>query len=56
MEERVASAPVPAEQVRDRTELEEKEQQDKMLEDLQGVVDRENKGLALELQLAHFGE
>ena len=42
MKERGASAPsdVPEEKVRERAELEEKEQQDKMLENLQAVADR----------------
>ena len=57
MEERGASAPpdVSAEQVRERTELEEK-QQDNMLQDLQVAIDREKKGLALELKLAQIGK
>ena len=48
-----APSDIPEEQAREQTELEEKY---KMPENLQAVVDREKKRLALELQLAHIGE
>ena len=51
-----APSDVLAGQVRERAELEEKEQQDKMLEYLQALVDREKERLTLELQFLQIRE